>query len=59
MNKKTYQAPAAQIIELEAQLPLANSGITGNTSDAKVQDKVIFESIDKGWSNDSWSSDEE
>lgn len=59
MNKKTYQAPAAQIIELEAQLPLANSGITGNTSDAEVQDEVIFESIDKGWSSDSWSSDEE
>jgi len=57
MNKKTYQAPAAQIIELEAQLPLAGS-ITGNTSD-KGQDEVIFESIDKGWSNDSWSSDEE
>lgn len=58
MNKKTYQAPAAQIIELEAQLPLAGS-ITGNTSDAEVKDEVIFESIDKGWSNDSWSSDEE
>ena len=58
MNKKTYQAPAAQIIELEAQLPLAES-ITGNTSKAEVQDEVIFESIDKGWSNDSWSSDEE
>lgn len=59
MNKKTYQAPAAQIIELEAQLPLANSGITGNTSDAEVQDDVTFESSDKGWSSDSWSSDEE
>lgn len=58
MNKKTYQAPAAQIIELEAQLPLAGS-ITGDTSKAEVQDEVIFESIDKGWSNDSWSSDEE
>lgn len=57
MNKKTYQAPAAQIIELEAQLPLAGS-ITGNTS-GKGQYEVIFESIDKGWSNDSWSSDEE
>ncbi len=57
MNKKTYQAPAAQIIELEAQLPLAGS-ITGNTS-GKGQDDVIFESIDKDWSNDSWSSDEE
>lgn len=57
MNKKTYQAPAAQIIELEAQLPLAGN-ITGNTS-GKGQDDVIFESIDKGWSNDSWSSDEE
>lgn len=59
MNKKTYQAPAAQIIELEVQLPLANSGITGDTSKAEVQDNVTFESIDKGWSNDSWSSDEE
>lgn len=58
MNKKTYQAPAAQIIELEAQLPLAGS-ITGNTSDAEVQDDVTFESSDKGWSSDSWSSDEE
>ena len=57
MNKKTYQAPAAQIIELEAKLPLAGS-ITGNTS-GKGQDDVIFESIDKGWSSDSWSSDEE
>lgn len=58
MNKKTYQAPAAQIIELEAQLPLAGS-ITGDTSKAETQNDVIFESIDKGWSNDSWSSDEE
>lgn len=57
MNKKTYQAPAAQIIELEAQLPLAGS-ITGDTK-VEAQDNVIFESIDKGWSNDSWSSDEE
>lgn len=60
MNKKTYQAPAAQIIELEAQLPLANSGgITGNTSNAEVHDDVTFESIDKDWSSNSWSSDEE
>ncbi len=59
MNKKTYQAPAAQIIELEAQLPLANSGITGNTSNAEAQSDVTFESSDKGWSSDSWSSDEE
>lgn len=55
MNKKTYQAPAAQIIELEAQLPLANSGgnnsINGNMNDVG-QDDVTFESIDKGWSND-------
>lgn len=60
MNKKTYQAPAAQIIELEAQLPLAGS-ITGNTSkaDEEAQNNVIFESIDKDWSSDSWSSDEE
>lgn len=58
MNKKTYQAPAAQIIELEAQLPLACS-ITGDTSNAEVQDNVTFESSDKGWSSDSWSSDEE
>lgn len=62
MNKKTYQAPAAQIIELEAQLPLAYSGgnnsINGNMNDVG-QDDVTFESIDKGWSNDSWSSDEE
>ena len=58
MNKKTYQAPAAQIIELEAQLPLAGS-ITGAPSKAEVQDEVIFESIDKGWSNYSWSSSEE
>lgn len=58
MNKKTYQVPAAQIIELEAQLPLACS-ITGDTSNAEAQNEVIFESIDKGWSNDSWSSDEE
>lgn len=58
MNKKTYQAPAAQIIELEAQLPLAGS-ITGDTSNAEAQNDVTFESIDKGWSNDSWSSDEE
>lgn len=64
MNKKTYQAPAAQIIELEAQLPLANSGgndgINGNMNDVgQGQNNVTFESIDKGWSNDSWSSDEE
>lgn len=60
MNKKTYQAPAAQIIELEAQLPLAGSeSITGNTSNAEAQNNVTFESIDKGWSSDSWSSDEE
>lgn len=64
MNKKTYQAPAAQIIELEAQLPLAgsdgNDGITGNMNDVgQGQNNVTFESIDKGWSNDSWSSDEE
>lgn len=64
MNKKTYQAPAAQIIELEAQLPLANSGgndgINGNMNDVgQGQNDVTFESIDKGWSNDSWSSDEE
>lgn len=58
MNKKTYQAPAAQIIELEAQLPLAGS-ITGNTSNAEVHDDVTFESIDKDWSSNSWSSDEE
>lgn len=57
MNKKTYQAPAAQIIELEAQLPLAGS-ITGDTS-GKGQDDVTFESCDKGWSSDSWNSDEE
>lgn len=57
MNKKTYQAPAAQIIELEVQLPLAGS-ITGKTS-GEGQDEVIFESSDKGWSSDSWSSDEE
>lgn len=57
MNKKTYQAPAAQIIELEAQLPLAGS-ITGKTS-GEGQDDVTFESIHKGWSSDSWSSDEE
>lgn len=64
MNKKTYQAPAAQIIELEAQLPLANSGgnngINGNMNDAgQGQNDVTFESIHKGWSSDSWSSDEE
>lgn len=59
MNKKTYQAPAAQIIELEAQLPLANSGITENTSNAEAHDHVTFESIDKDWSSNSWSSDEE
>lgn len=57
MNKKTYQAPAAQIIELEAQLPLAGS-ITGDTK-VEAQDNVTFESSDKGWSSDSWSSDEE
>ena len=58
MNKKTYQAPAAQIIELEAQLPLACS-ITGDISNAEAQNDVTFESSDKGWSSDSWSSDEE
>lgn len=62
MNKKTYQAPAAQIIELEAQLPLAcsggNDGITGNMNGVG-QDNIDFESIHKGWSSDSWSSDEE
>lgn len=58
MNKKTYQAPAAQIIELEAQLPLAGS-ITGDISNAEAQSDVTFESSDKDWSSDSWSSDEE
>lgn len=57
MNKKTYQAPAAQIIELEVQLPLAGS-LTENTN-IEAQDNVTFESSDKGWSSDSWSSDEE
>lgn len=51
-----------QIIELEAQLPLANSGsndgITGNTS-GEGQDDIDFESINKGWNSYSWTSDKE
>lgn len=62
MNKKTYQAPAAQIIELEAQLPLANSGsndgIIGNMNGVG-QDNIDFESINKGWNSYSWTSDKE
>lgn len=62
MNKKTYQAPAAQIIELEAQLPLANSGSNDGiieNMNGVGQDDVTFESINKGWNSYSWSSDEE
>lgn len=55
--KKTYQAPAMHIVELEAQLPLAGS-ITENTN-GEGQNNVTFESIEKGWSSDSWTTDEE
>lgn len=53
--KKTYQAPTAQIVELEAQLPLALSG----AMDGEGKDNVDFESIEKGWNSDSRTADED
>ena len=55
MNKKTYNAPKANIINLHAELPLALSG----KLDQEGQNDVVFESNDKGWNSESWNDTEE
>lgn len=55
MNKKTYNAPKANIINFHAELPLA---LSGNLNE-KGKDDVVFESNDKDWNSDSWNMEEE
>lgn len=52
MKQINYIAPHAEVIRLQAELPLALSTVTGNLG-AQGQDNVTFE----GNSKDSWNSE--
>lgn len=48
MNKKAYQAPTAEVIEMEVQQVLCCS-LTENTNSASEEDDVQFRSSHRQW----------
>lgn len=62
MKQINYIAPHAEVIRLQAELPLALSTVTGDLGDlgAQGQDNVTFEGNSKdSWNSESWNDTEE
>ena len=59
MKQINYIAPHAEVIRLQAELPLALSKVTGDLG-ANGQDNVTFEGNSKdSWNSESWNDTEE
>lgn len=57
--KKTYSAPSAMAINLIAEGMMAASDKINYNSDETVKDENLILSNGKGWSSESWSTDED
>lgn len=57
--KKTYSAPSAMAINLIAEGMMAASDKINYNSDETVKNENLILSNGKGWSSESWSTDED